>query len=90
MIIDKNGKYHDIEIENINFIYEKTMAKKNNLIEPVIIEARLIHEMKNSSLFECEGDRVWFASSKFNFDEEKQELEIPTWLAREKFPDENF
>ncbi len=55
-----------------------------------IIEAKYIRESTKSIYLDCEGDLVWFPKSQIKFDKEKEEAEVPNWLLREKFPDENF
>jgi hypothetical protein len=66
------------------------MNKKNKIQDPVIIQAVPVRMSAKSMCFDCEGDLEWFPKTQFNFDPEKEELEIPKWLAREKFPNENF
>lgn len=60
--------------------------KKNIIKDAIIIKATFIRETKNSFYLDCEGDPVWFPKSQVNFDQKKEELEIPKWLAKEKFP----
>jgi hypothetical protein len=64
--------------------------KKNEIQDPVIIQAVPALMSEKATKFNCEGDLVWIPNSQFNYDAEKEELEIPRWLAREKFPEENF
>jgi hypothetical protein len=56
----------------------------------VTIEATLIRETKDSYYLDCEGDPTWFPKSKVIFDSDKSEVEVPSWLMKEKFPNENF
>lgn len=67
-----------------------SLTEKKELKDPVIIEASIVRMSAKSACFDCEGDIVWFPKSQLNWDPKKNELEIPRWLAREKFPDENF
>lgn len=55
-----------------------------------IIEAKYVRESAKSILLDCEGDLVWFPKSQITFDKTKESAEVPNWLLREKFPDENF
>ena len=64
------------------------MSKK--IKDSIIIEAELVFETDKSLFLNCEGDEVFFPKSKVNFNQELNELELPVWLAREKFPDEQF
>lgn len=48
----------------------------------------IIHETENAYYLNCEGDKVWFPKSKVKLNIEKKELELPEWLAKEKFPGE--
>lgn len=65
------------------------MSKKD-VQDGIIVEASLIRETKNSWLLDCEGDVEWFPKSNCNFDEEKEELEAPKWLLKQKFPNEDY
>lgn len=56
----------------------------------IIIEAEFIRETKDSLYLDCEGDPVWFPKSKVIFDPDKNQVEVPQWLMKEKFPNENF
>lgn len=62
------------------------MAKKGNSI----IQAVKIRESSKSILFDCEGQHEWFPKKEISFDEEKEELDAPNWILRDKFPGENF
>ena len=64
------------------------MSKKINIDDPTIIEATLVTETDKALLLDCEGDEHWFPKSQVNFDENKKELELPTWLFNKTFPDE--
>lgn len=63
------------------------MSKKE-IKDSVIIEAELIQETPNAFELDCEGDVNWFPKSQVNFDQEKNELELPKWMAIQKFPNE--
>lgn len=63
---------------------------KKDIKNGIIIQAEFIRETKDSYYLDCEGDPVWFPKSQVNFDKDKQELECPKWLLKEKFPKENF
>lgn len=56
----------------------------------IIIHAELIAETSAAWFLNCEGDENWFPKSQCEFDKEKDELEAPLWLLKEKFPGENF
>ena len=56
----------------------------------IIIEAVLIKELDKAWYLDCEGDKKWFPKSYCKFDADKNELEVPKWLLREKFPNEKF
>lgn len=56
----------------------------------IIIEATLIRELDKAWYLDCEGDKAWFPKSQCNFDKDKNELEAPKWLLKEKFPNEEF
>lgn len=66
------------------------LTQKKEFKDPVIIEASIVRMSSKSVCFDCEGDLIWFPKSQLNWNAEENELEIPRWLAREKFPDENF
>lgn len=56
----------------------------------VVIEAEFIHENEKSYLMDCEGDERWFPKKEVNVFRDRNELEIPVWLAKRYFPNENF
>lgn len=56
----------------------------------IIIEAKLVKEHNKGWVLDCEGDEAWFPKSLCNFNAEKQELEAPKWLLKERFPNEKF
>lgn len=56
----------------------------------IIIEACYISETEKSWYLDCEGDKEWFPKSQVTFNKEKEELEAPIWLLKEKFPETKF
>lgn len=77
------------------FNNEHDKPKINNMSQKeikdsIIIQAKFIRETKDSYFLDCEGDPTWFPKSKINFNQEKEELELPKWLAKDKFPNEQF
>lgn len=56
----------------------------------IIIEAKYIKQSENAWLLNCEGDIHWFPKSHCNFNAEKEELEVPKWLLKQKFPNEQY
>ncbi len=54
----------------------------------VTIEAILIKKLDKATLFDCEGDKVWFGNQLYEYNQELKELTIPLWLAKKKFPNE--
>lgn len=62
----------------------------NNNSKTFIIEAKLIHETTLAWLLDCEGDQAWFSKSQVRFDKDKEELEAPSWILKEKFPNEDW
>lgn len=67
-----------------------SLAEKKEFKDPVIIEASIVRMSSKSVCFDCEGDLEWFPKTQCNWNPDKNELEIPRWLAKEKFPNENF
>lgn len=65
---------------------------KNKLImaTKIIIQAELISQTEKAWHLNCEGDNKWFPKSVCKFSEEKNELEAPLWVLKEKFPNENL
>lgn len=59
-------------------------------MKKIIIQAILIDETAHAYRLDCEGDIAWLPKSQVNFDAEKEELEAPVWLLKEKFPNEEF
>lgn len=58
-------------------------------MKKIIIQVdNIIHETKSAYYLDCEGDKVWFPKSKVKLNIKKKELELPEWLAKEKFPGE--
>jgi len=69
------------------------MSKKKEPKEiknPVIIEAKFIRETTKSFYLDCEGGPEWFPKSQVNFNSDKNELELPKWLAEKTFPNTKF
>ncbi len=68
------------------------MAKREEkeIKDGIVIEADFIRETKDSWYLDCEGDPTWFPKKSVNFNQEKKELECPSLLLKEKFPNENF
>jgi len=64
--------------------------KKQDVKDPITIEADYIRETAKSYHLDCEGDLEWFAKSQVYFDRPGKELTAPRWLLNEKFPGENF
>lgn len=64
------------------------MSNDNN--DTIIIDAQLITQTDNAWYLNCEGDYEWFPKSTCTFDAEKEELEVPKWLLRNKFPNEKY
>ncbi|UOY07747.1 hypothetical protein L0P88_04150 [Muricauda sp. SCSIO 64092] len=60
------------------------------IINGIIIQAKLVNEQQYGWILDCEGDEAWFPKSLCNFDPEKEELEAPKWLLQEKFTNERF
>lgn len=54
----------------------------------IIVSAILISESLKAWYLNCDGDRLWFSKLTCTFEEEAEELELPKWLYREKFPNE--
>lgn len=54
----------------------------------IIIQAKFIRETKDSYYLDCEGDLVWFPKSQVNFNQEKESVEVPRWLIKKTFPNE--
>ena len=55
----------------------------------IIIQVdKLIKETEDAYYLNCEGDKVWFPKSKVKLDLKNNELELPIWLAKLKFPNE--
>ena len=61
---------------------------KDQIVDSVTIQAEYLRETPKSIRLDCEGDSEWFPKSQVNFDQEKNELTLPKWLHREKFPNE--
>lgn len=90
-------RYFEDEIDkpkkNNKPIKNSKMAKEKTPIEiedGITIEAELIRETKDSYYLDCEGDPTWFPKSKVIFDPDKKQVEVPRWLMKERFPNENF
>lgn len=64
--------------------------KKNDIEDPITIQAEFIRESVNSGFYNCEGDFKWFPKSQIHFDPEKSELTAPKWLMKKQFPNEQF
>jgi hypothetical protein len=54
----------------------------------IIIEATLIKKLDKATLFDCEGDKIWISNNNYKYNPDSKDLEIPLWLAKEKFPNE--
>lgn len=54
----------------------------------ITIDAKLIKELHKAWYLDCEGDKEWFPKSQCNYDAETEELELPKWLLKNKFPNE--
>lgn len=54
----------------------------------ISIKAKFVHESKTALYLNCEGDKIWVPKSLVNFDAEKESLELPEWLHKQKFPNE--
>jgi hypothetical protein len=63
---------------------------KNEINDPIIIDAVFVRETKDAILFDCEGDLEWFPKKNINFDSENDELEVERWILKQKFPDESY
>lgn len=59
-------------------------------MKKIIIQATLIDQTAHALRLDCEGDLIWFPKSQVTFNAEKEELEAPLWLLKEKFPNEEF
>ena len=66
------------------------MAETIEIKDGIIIKAEYIRETKDSWFLDCEGDLEWFPKSKVNFNREEQSLEVPKWILKQKFPNENW
>lgn len=66
------------------------MAETIEIKDGIIIKAEYIRETKDSWFLDCEGDLEWFQKSKVNFNREEQSLEVPKWILKQKFPNENW
>jgi len=54
----------------------------------VIIQVdELITETDKAYHVDCEGDKVWLPKSQVTLDMSKNQVEIPDWLFKQKFPD---
>ncbi len=62
--------------------------EKINIDDGIIIEAKMLITTEKAYLLNCEGDERWFSKSLVNFDQTKNELELPRWLAKKVFPNE--
>jgi len=94
---DFKWRYFEDEIDkpkkNNNNKTKSKMAKAKaptEIKDGITIEADLIRETKDSFYLDCEGDPVWFPKSQVIFDPDKKQVEVPRWLMKEKFPNENF
>ena len=90
-------RYFEDEIDKPKKIIKpkknNTMAKAKTPTEikdGITIEADFIRETKDSYYLDCEGDPTWFPKSQVIFDPDKKQVEVPKWLMKEKFPNENF
>lgn len=64
--------------------------KKNDLGDPITVEAVFVKETEDAILLDCEGDVEWFPKKFINFDQENDSLEVERWLLQSKFPGENY
>ncbi len=53
-----------------------------------IVNAKFIKESPVAWLLNCDGDHLWFPKSICSFNAEKEELELPKWLYKSKWPNE--
>ena len=51
----------------------------------VRIFATKIRDYKNSTLCNCEGDEIWFPTSKIKIEEKEGTILIEEWLYKSKF-----
>jgi hypothetical protein len=63
---------------------------QKDIKDGIIISAKLIRETAAAYYLDCEGDKEWFSKSLVNFDAQKEELEAPKWLLKQKFPETKF
>jgi hypothetical protein len=59
-------------------------------IDNCIIKAILVKETELALLLDCEGDIEWFSKSLVTFNKDKNELDCPRWLLKQKFPKEDW
>lgn len=59
------------------------MRGRKEIEDSIIITAKLIKETDKAWLLNCEGDEAWFPKNLVNFDNQKQELEVPKWKLKE-------
>jgi hypothetical protein len=82
-----NPKKNNKPIKNSTMAKEKTPKE---IKDGITIDAELIRDTKDSYYLDCEGDPTWFPKSQVIFDPEKNKVEVPRWLMKERFPNENF
>lgn len=63
---------------------------KNELNDPITIDAKLLVKGNNASKFECEGDIAWFPNKLINWNPETESLEVERWKLMQTFPGENY